>query len=520
MANSLLIAVLLLVQAASVSTGYRVRGRVNPPENQTPGSPVPGIPGAPPAARGNLVRMTGVTERGAAVTVQALIGADGAFEFRDVDPGFYQVDVIPGTLLLPVDVIVRDRDVDVQLGRPWIRVAGAITVEGGGPVPRFDLEFSGLNAAGEPDLLGRRFLAQAGGRFTLEMPVGAYRVAASGLPQGLRLKENSAPFQVSATEPAEISLVLNVAQTAPWVAVSGRLDGKWDTAVRKVTLSGPATASPIVTDVRADGSFEFPKVLPGRYEARVFPSPSNFFRPLAIGPADVKDIRITAPSATGATGEFVRIQPGVFLMGCPAAETQCGPAEKPAHRVGITKAFEIGKHEVTQAQWESVMGTNPSAFKGPSRPVENVEWEDAQQFIAKLNSLGDGYRYRLPTEAEWEYAARAGTDAAEPGPAESDRYGWFNTNSTGETHPVGEKQPNAWGLYDMRGNVAEWVEDWYEDAYYASSPELDPAGPRTGKQHFVRGGSFAFNPAAARATSRLGQARTNSGIRLVRESLR
>ncbi|HEX4996628.1 MAG TPA: formylglycine-generating enzyme family protein, partial [Terriglobia bacterium] len=245
-------------------------------------------------------------------------------------------------------------------------------------------------------------------------------------------------------------------------------------------------------------------------------------RAVTVGAGGVPDLRISLPALKDAIGEFVRIEPGLFLMGCPAQETtQCNELEKPAHRVGITRGFEIGKYEVTQAQWETAMGTNPSTFKDPLRPVDNIRWEDAQEFIAKLNTLGDGYRYRLPTEAEWEYAARAGDSGPEPLPTESDAFGWFNTNAEGETHPVGLKQPNAWGLYDMRGNALEWVADWYDESYYANSPTLDPTGPATGQQHVSRGGQFSFNPQASRATSRLGTSvNAPRGFRLAREPLK
>src|SRR5205814_402004 len=148
---------------------------------------------------------------------------------------------------------------------------------------------------------------------------------------------------------------------------------------------------------------------------------------------------------------FVRISPGEFMMGCSTADNECNDGEKPAHRIRITKTFEIGKYEVTQAEWESVMGTNPSMFRGPSRPVENISWLDAQEFLLRLTAHQDGYRYRLPTEAEWEFAARAGSTRAYS--EEPDQVGWYQENSGGQTHPVGQKRPNAWGLYDVSGNV-------------------------------------------------------------------
>jgi formylglycine-generating enzyme required for sulfatase activity len=143
---------------------------------------------------------------------------------------------------------------------------------------------------------------------------------------------------------------------------------------------------------------------------------------------------------------------------------------------------------VTQAQWEAVMGSNPSEFLGPELPVETVSWEDVQAFLARLNALGDPYRYRLPTEAEWEYAARAGTSTAYAG--KLDETGWCRDNSGKQSHPVGQKQPNAWGLYDMQGNVWEWCADWFDADSYRGASRADPAGPASGVHRVVRGGSW------------------------------
>jgi formylglycine-generating enzyme required for sulfatase activity len=136
------------------------------------------------------------------------------------------------------------------------------------------------------------------------------------------------------------------------------------------------------------------------------------------------------------------------------------------------------------------MGTNPSLFKCDARPVEQVSWNDVQDFLRKLNARNDGYRYRLPTEAEWEYAARAGTTVPYGGSGNLDAIAWYAGNSAGQTHPVGQKQPNAWGLYDMLGNVWELVQDLYDQAYYKVSPAVDPIGPENGYRHVMRGGSF------------------------------
>jgi len=145
--------------------------------------------------------------------------------------------------------------------------------------------------------------------------------------------------------------------------------------------------------------------------------------------------------------------------------------------------------EVTQAQWEAVMGTNPSHFKGPDRPVELVSWDDIQEFLGKLNAKEKDTRYRLPTEAEWEYACRVGGQEPDEAPNLGD-VAWWVDNSGGETHPVGRKKANAWGLYDMRGNVSEWVQDRYGP--YSVERQVDPPGPPSGYDRVVRGGSWDY----------------------------
>lgn len=190
--------------------------------------------------------------------------------------------------------------------------------------------------------------------------------------------------------------------------------------------------------------------------------------------------------------EFVNIPPGSFMMGSTKEDN-----EKPVHKVIISKGFQMSKTEITQAQWETVMGSNPSFFKNCQQcPVEYVSWNDAQQFITKLNGQNDGYKYRLPTEAEWEYACRAGTTGDYAGSL--DEMAWYGEKSDDKTHPVGTKQPNAWGLYDMHGNVMEWVQDRYDEDYYAKSPMTDPAGPDSGSFRTTRGGGWRNTVGGAR----------------------
>jgi formylglycine-generating enzyme required for sulfatase activity len=214
--------------------------------------------------------------------------------------------------------------------------------------------------------------------------------------------------------------------------------------------------------------------------------------------------------------EFVRIPAGSFLMGSPENEPYCDEDQKPQHRVTLSRPFYLGKYEVTQKQWLAVMDGNPGEFDGPDLPVERVSWDDAREFIRRLNEKEGVNVYRLPTEAEWEYAARAGTMTPEkpcgemswqflgfPGPVSTDRFGenasdlrtyaWYFDNSDDRTHPVGQLKANAWGLHDMLGNVDEWVQDRFDPDGYAQSPETDPQGPSEGTCHGLRGGSW-INP--------------------------
>jgi formylglycine-generating enzyme required for sulfatase activity len=195
----------------------------------------------------------------------------------------------------------------------------------------------------------------------------------------------------------------------------------------------------------------------------------------ALAPLSAQTAAQTASLKNAIGMEFVKIPAGEFMMGCSPNDTACKNEEKPQHQVRITKAFEMSKYEVTQAQWKAVMNSaNDSVFVGDNNPVEMVTRAEAIDFANRLNMRNDGYRYRLPTEAEWEYAARAGTTGATYGPLAD--IAWFGKNSNEETHPVGGKKPNAWGLHDMLGNVREWTADTFLATYYASSPVDDPPG--------------------------------------------
>ena len=192
--------------------------------------------------------------------------------------------------------------------------------------------------------------------------------------------------------------------------------------------------------------------------------------------------------------EFVLIPAGEFMMGSENGEDD----EKPVHQVIISRSYYLGKFVVTQVQWETVTGNNPSHFTGSNLPVEMVSWEDCQEFIQRLNAWEGGTAYRLPTEAEWERACRTGTTEDDMG--NLDAMAWYDKTSYGQTHPVGQKQPNAWGLYDMHGNVWEWCQDWYDS--YPSGTVTDPVGPSSGSRRVVRGGGWGIDAPRCRSACR------------------
>ncbi len=205
--------------------------------------------------------------------------------------------------------------------------------------------------------------------------------------------------------------------------------------------------------------------------------------------------RFTLPG--GAEMEMVWCPPGEFVMGSPEGEEGRWPSET-QHRVTLTQGFWMAKYPVTQAQWKSVMGNNPAHVQGDDLPVESVSWEDCVGFCGKA-----GHGLRLPTEAEWEYACRAGRTGAFAGTGRLEEMGWYGENSGGMTHSVGKKQPNAWGLYDMHGNVEEWCADcayWMDD--YPSGAATDPSGPASGLSRMLRGGSWCAIPDHCRSAAR------------------
>jgi len=216
--------------------------------------------------------------------------------------------------------------------------------------------------------------------------------------------------------------------------------------------------------------------------------------------------------------EMALVPAGWFTMGSDRGK----PDESPAHKVWVD-AFLMDVHEVTQEDYAKFVLANPSHFKGPDRPMEQISWAKAAVFC-NARSKGEGFQacydedtaecnfaangYRLPTEAEWEYACRAGSEASYPFGGDASRlrdFGWFADNSDKTTHPVGRKKPNAWGLFDMLGNVAEWCNDVYAEDFYRTSPEKNPRGPAAGKRYVLRGGAWNSSAEACRAAYRVAE---------------
>ena len=242
---------------------------------------------------------------------------------------------------------------------------------------------------------------------------------------------------------------------------------------------------------------------------------------------------ITVDLPGGATIDMVWIEPGTFMMGSPSSEAGRYSDEGPQHEVTITRGFYLGKYELTQAQWESVTGTRPwegqqYVEEGPNSPAVYLSWFDARNFADALNEAEGAEIYRLPTEAEWEYACRADTTSSWSFGDEGERlgeYAWYDANAwnAGEryAHEVGGKRSNRWGLHDMHGNVWEWVSGWY--GAYKADAQTDPIGPLGGSVFVARGGSFNSDArhtrSAYRSTYELSVRLDRIGVRLLRQEL-
>ncbi len=296
-------------------------------------------------------------------------------------------------------------------------------------------------------------------------------------------------------------------------AGDGTLTSVCDVPIAQVSLLFDGAVRPFAAElldepVRDYGKIEFQKTTAARKAAPGPGAAANAkadFRAAvkAGGEAESPDERrsgatkvITLPG--GATMEMIWCAPGHFMMGSPLAERGRFDDE-PQHQVTLTKGFWLGKYEVTQKQWQSVMGEKQTKIKDHDRPEESVSWENCNAFIRRLNDqLGGAARF--PTEAEWEYACRAGSNAAISGNGLLSDMAWYDANSGNETHPVGKNHPNAWGFYDMHGNVLEWCYDWFGPF---DAKATDPKGPSIGSFRVLRGGCWFFYARDCRSAYRL-----------------
>ena len=221
-----------------------------------------------------------------------------------------------------------------------------------------------------------------------------------------------------------------------------------------------------------------------------------------VPPTVTNSDNISIPVKDGISIDMVRVEAGTFTMGATAEMKDPRDDEKPTHRVTLTNDYYIGKYEVTQALWQAVMGSNPSSRKGDNLPVEKVSWKDCQKFLSKLNRI-TGKMFRLPTEAEWEYAARGGKKCRGyqySGSNNLSDVAWYDDNSGNKTHAVGTKQANELGIYDMSGNVWEWCQDWY--GAYSSSSQVNPTGANSGSGRVRRGGCWNASAMVGRSSCR------------------
>jgi formylglycine-generating enzyme required for sulfatase activity len=242
----------------------------------------------------------------------------------------------------------------------------------------------------------------------------------------------------------------------------------------------------------------------GAAEPTTMPATAPASRP-SSQPSSQPAKELTLDLGNKATLKLVLIPAGKFTMGSPHGEEGRSKEEGPQREVTITQPFYMGVYEVTQEQYEAVLGQNPSHFKGAQNPVDTVSWQEAVEFCQKL-SAKTGTTVRLPTEAQWEYACRAGSKTRFGFGDEDEKlgdYAWYASNSESKTHPAGQKKPNAWGLYDMHGNVWEWCSDCFADSYAGAKTE-DPPGPDSGGRRVLRGGAWNNIPEGCRSAYRYG----------------
>ena len=334
--------------------------------------------------------------------------------------------------------------------------------------------------------------------------VRAYVTYSSGTVYG----ENKV-FSVKKMYPPTVTTaaVTNINKTTATAGGNVTNDGGINVTERGVVFStsqNPTVADSKVTSGSGTGAFTCN--LTGLEEGKTYYVRAYAMNVVGIGYGEQVDFTVSTGTQTitvnGVSFTMIAVQGGTFTMGATAEQgSDADSDEKPTHKVTLSD-YMIGETEVTQELWKAVMGTNPSYFSGTQNPVERVSWEDCQNFIAELNAM-TGKQFRLPTEAEWEFAARGGNKSngfKYSGSGSIDKVAWYDGNSSSKTHPVKQKQANELGIYDMSGNVWEWCQDWYGS--YSSSAQTNPTGPSSGSYRVSRGGSWDYYAASCRVSYR------------------
>lgn len=372
---------------------------------------------------------------------------------------------------------------------------------------------------------------------------GTFTVAGSKVEKTIQLVSDAARVTLTVADGADIYVNGKRVGSGSWTGnlISGtyifeaRKNGYRTQTLPKTITSTPANqnyslpactpiygsvdiiSNPLMADITIDGKsvgrtpLQLDNLLIGEHIVTISKSGyTDFTQEITVVEGKTASLSATMTKQSATSGktlnigdfDMVYVEGGTFTMGATSEQgSDAYGNESPIHSVTVSD-FYIGKYEVTQAQWRAVMGSNPSNFKGDSLPVERVSWNDIQEFITKLNTM-TGKTFRLPTEAEWEYAARGGNKSKGykySGSNTLDNVAWYTYNSGGKTHPVGQKQPNELGLYDMSGNVCEWCQDLYGS--YSSSSQTNPTGPSSGSERVLRGGGWGSGVRGCRVSHR------------------
>ena len=448
--------------------------------------------------------------------VLTLAKPSGAQEPTDAGGNFYAISVLPKTAMLWIDGVPQETSSDGEYSAMLAYGSHTYKVEAGGYISK-----SGSFTIGKGDMTPISVsLVSALATLSVSCPTPAVSLyvdkkSVGFLPWNGNLKEGMHLLEVRKDGYRSQQKTIQLAQQQ-------KLDVAFD-ALSAIQGNLAVNFKPFGSDVYVDGvkvgqsPRVFNGVLVGNHNVEIRKSGYSTSRQtvmisegqtasisgsltssasssnanvLSSGSSSPFGNTITIPVKNGINIEMVKVEVGSFNMGATPEMENPWEDEKPVHRVTLTNDYYIGKYEVTQALWQAVMGSNPSNFKGDDLPVEKVSWNDCQDFISKLNAM-TGKRFRLPSEAEWEYAARGGKKSRGYQYSGSNTLGdvaWYEDNSGSKTHAVGTKQPNELGIYDMAGNVWEWCQDWYGS--YSSSPQTNPIGAVSGSRRVRRGGCW------------------------------